>query len=207
MAHRLAGLLLLALAVSFDGLGAGFGFGLKKVRIDWRCLLVIGLVAGATVLVACGAGHLIGRRLGEALAGRLGGALLVGLGFVNLASGEPEPAESRPVLSLELRTWGLVVEVARHPGEADLDRSGTISVPEALVLGLALALDGGAVGLGAGMSGFAPLAAALWVAPVNVGLLWLGELIGRRLTEERRQRWLRLCPGLILLALGVGRLI
>jgi putative sporulation protein YtaF len=200
-------LLLLALAVSFDGLGAGFGFGLRKVRIDGRCLAVIGLVAGATVFVSCGAGQLVGGQLGEALAARLGGALLVGLGFASLATSGQEAAHEPPVWSVELRTWGLVVEVARHPGRADLDRSGTLSVAEALVLGLALALDNGAVGLGAGMSGFPPLAAAFWVAPVNVGLLWLGAWIGRRLPEERRHRWLRLSPGLILLLLGLGRLV
>ncbi|MDI6870937.1 MAG: manganese efflux pump [Bacillota bacterium] len=228
MARGLAGLFFLALAVSLDGLSAGVSYGLRHIRLDWRSLTMIGLVAGVTALASTGGGHLLGRllgrQLGAAFGRQLGAALLLALGLASLGNvwqekenespgppvGEAGPLESgngrRTLWSLQLRTWGLVVEVARQPGRADLDRSGSISLPEALILGLALSLDSGAVGFGAGMAGFPPWGVAAAVAPTNVALLWCGTWIGRRLIQVRRRVWLALSPGLILLALGVWRL-
>lgn len=228
MVHGLGGLVLLALAVSLDGFGAGVGYGLRRIRLDWRSLLVIGLVAGATAWLATGAGHLLGhlagQRWGAAFAQQLGAALLLGLGLLSLnnagreqGAGEEEQAGGvpaanhplgrvRPLWSFQLRAWGLVVEVARQPGRADLDRSGSISLPEALLLGLALALDSGGVGFGAGLAGFSPLGVALTAAPINVALLWLGTLLGRQASGERRRGWLVWGPGVILLALAVARM-
>jgi putative sporulation protein YtaF len=223
MFEGLAGLLLLAVAVSVDGFGAGLGYGLRRTRLDGRNMALIGLVAGATVLVTTAAGHLLCHQVG-ALARQLGAALLLALALVSLGNGLRErgageesggpgeagdaPSGGRNTLwSLQLRTWGLVVEVARQPGRADLDRSGSISLPEALILGLALSLDSGAVGFGAGLAGFSPWAVAAAVGPVNVALLWLGTWAGRRLARERARGWLALSPGFILLILGLMRLL
>ncbi|HHW15048.1 MAG TPA: hypothetical protein GXX28_08970 [Firmicutes bacterium] len=228
MVHGLGGLILLALAVSLDGFGAGVSYGLRRIRLDWRSLAVVGLVAGATAWLATGTGHLFahlaGRQWGGAFVQQLGAALLLGLGLVSLNNAGREqsgsqvgqaadvPAANHPpggrrrLWCLHLRTWGLVVEVARQPGRADLDRSGSISLPEALLLGLALALDSGGVGLGAGMAGFPPVGVALTVAPINVALLWLGTWLGRRTSGEGRRGWLAWGPGVILLALAVARM-
>lgn len=224
VARGLTGLFLLALAVSVDGLGAGLGYGLRRVRLDWRSLGVIGLVAGATALFTTGAGHLLGRQVGGTLARDLGAALLLALGLVSLGNARRDrggadagaetwsadtAAGGRPgaVWSLQLRTWGLVVEVARQPGRADLDRSGSISLAEALLLGVALSLDSGAVGFGAGLAGFSPWRVAAAVAPTNVVLLKAGTWVGRRLTREGGRWWLSFCPGLFLVALAVWRLL
>lgn len=222
----LTSLFLLALAVSLDGFGAGLSYGLKRVRLGWRILAVIGLVGGAMAFLSTGAGHLLGRLLGHqwgvTFGQELGAALLLALGLVSLGNagrgGEEEPDAAEPagldsptggratVWSLRLKTWGLVVELARQPGRADLDHSGTISVPEALLLGLALSLDGGSVGLGAGLSGLSPWQVAVAVAPANVALLGLGTALGRRVTAQRRPAALGLLPGIILLLLAVMRL-
>jgi putative sporulation protein YtaF len=210
----LAGLLLLALAVSLDGLGAGVGYGLRRIRLDWRALVIIGLVAGVTALAATGAGHLgghlLGRVLGVAFGRELGAALLLALGLVSLGNAwreeGSEASAHRPLWSLHLRTLGLVVEVARQPGRADLDHSGSISPPEAVILGLALTLDSGSAGFSAGLAGFSPWGVAAAVAPVNVALLWFGTWLGRRLTGERRRTWLTVSPGVILIGLAIWRL-
>lgn len=213
MSQGLVGLFGLALAVSLDGLGAGMGYGLRRTRLDWRDLGVIGLVAGLTAFASTGAGqlagHLLGRGLGLVFSRELGAALLFALGLVSIGNAWRETDEEPPhrlLWSVHLRTLGLVVEVARRPDRADLDRSGSISPAEAVILGLALALDSGAVGFGAGLAGFSAWEVAAAVAPINVALLWFGTWLGRRLAGERGRSWLSVSPGLILMALAVWRL-
>ena len=52
--------LLLAVAVSMDGLGAGVACGLKGVRVPFPSVALMGLAAGSAVLVSMMMGVLVG---------------------------------------------------------------------------------------------------------------------------------------------------
>jgi len=111
------------------------------------------------------------------------------------------------VLRLEIRSFGLVIEILKHPAAADVDRSGTISPGEAAVLGVALSLDAFGAGLGAALIGLSP-----WVTPAAIGFssgffLMAGLTAGARMSGFAWMRRLIFLPGMILIAMGILKLV
>lgn len=109
------------------------------------------------------------------------------------------------LLRIHIRGLGIVVQVLREPGRADMDRSGAIDAGEAFVLGAALGLDALAAGFGAALIGFR-LSAVAVVAAAQLLLTWLGLRLGR----DYGARWLGkrgfYVPGVILILIGLLQL-
>ncbi|WP_317890192.1 manganese efflux pump [Paenibacillus sabuli] len=286
MVH-LGTLLLLALAVSLDGLGVGVTYGLRKIRIPLLSVVIIACCSGVVIGLSMAAGAVLSGVLQPVAANAIGAVLLIGIGGYAIAqfwrsrarqesrgatersgemeaglgpdaneaealaaSGRPDspytasgtPADAgaarlavegadgaarregeeqgdgaatatgqvaapRQMLRLELKRIGLVIEILRTPQAADMDRSGTISAAEAVLLGCALSLDAFGAGLGAALLGLSPFGTALLITVASATFLLLGLQIGRRLSASRAMRGLTLVPGLILVAMGISRLL
>lgn len=188
--------LLLAVALSLDGLGAGIAYGLKRIRVPSLALVVVaGTSAALFFLTQAGAVVVV-----EALApvwGRILGALiLVGIGLWNLW-GEV----------WRLGSLAVVVRILAEPTAADLDRSGQLSLGEAVLLGLALALDAAAAGVGAGLSGLGRPWLPGLVGVVTLLFIAAGLYLGRAWANwEKATPVLGRLPGCLLIALGLYRL-
>mgnify|MGYP001362300128 CR=1 FL=1 len=114
----------------------------------------------------------------------------------------------RPVARIELRRFGLVIDVLRAPQAADMDRSGTISAPEAVLLGFALSLDALGAGFGAAMVGFPALPASLLIAAASGVFLLAGMRFGRTFAVKfGGAKAVSVLPGLILITTGIARLL
>ncbi|WP_020620604.1 MntP/YtaF family protein [Paenibacillus daejeonensis] len=111
------------------------------------------------------------------------------------------------VMIVELKRLGIVIHILRKPQAADMDRSGTISASEALLLGCALSLDAFGAGLGAALLGFSPLWTSLLIAVASGSFLLIGLRVGFRFATSNRMRALSLLPGLILVMMGILKLM
>jgi putative Mn2+ efflux pump MntP len=111
------------------------------------------------------------------------------------------------IVILELKRLGLVVQILRKPQMADVDRSGTISPSEALLLGFALSLDSFGAGLGAAMIGFSPLLTALVLSTASGLLLLAGMQVGFRFAAWPPMRALSILPGIMLIVMGVMKML
>lgn len=111
------------------------------------------------------------------------------------------------VMIVELKRLGIVIHILRKPQAADIDRSGTISASEALLLGCALSLDAFGAGLGAALLGFSPLWTSLLIAAASGSFLMIGLRVGFRFATSERMRALSLLPGLILVLMGILKLM
>ncbi|MDT3425199.1 putative Mn2+ efflux pump MntP [Paenibacillus forsythiae] len=127
------------------------------------------------------------------------------LAGVDGASGE-EPEKSA-VFSLELRRLGIVIQILRTPSSADMDKSGSISPVEALVLGTALSLDAFGTGLGAALLGFNPLWTSLVIALFSGSILLLGLHTGLRFAGTSWMKHASVLPALLLIAIGILKLL
>jgi len=208
-----ASLILLALALSLDSLTVGFLYGSRGIRLTWGALVMIGMATGLLLGLAMYGGGLVAARLDPDVA-RRGGAMLLALvglwityqtwrtrpGAVSL------PSEGRRVIKLKLGSIGILIEILREPATADLDRSGQINLYEATFLGVALALDSMAAGLGAAMAGFSPLHLPVAAGGGSVLLIYLGTKIAGLLPFKISGRWSFL-HGLMLVALGLYRMV
>lgn len=203
--------LFFALAISLDGFGVGFAYGLRKIKIPIGSLLVICVASALAVTVSMYFGGLVRSLFNPAFGESVGALIIMAVGFYLAfqALSAPKRArvrDSRPykVVRLNLARLGIVVEVLRQPAKADFDRSGIISVPEAAVLGFALAMDALGAGFGAAVAGF-----QIWLTPVLVAackflLVSLGLRFGSNARAMRLSgRFINVLPGLILIAIGI----
>ncbi|MGB9886639.1 MAG: sporulation membrane protein YtaF [Moorellales bacterium] len=177
-------ILLCTLAVSVDALLAGMAYGVRNAVVPGLSLLVVALASVGAMACALSAGELLSLYLRADQTVALGALILLAMGLWILLetwfkSTAPKEAPYR-VWRWRISSLGLVIQVMREPTRADLDRSGRLSLAEAALLGVALALDAFGVGIGAALAGM-----ATWILPVAVGsgnLLFLpaGLWLGRR---------------------------
>ena len=203
-----------AVALSLDGLGVGLSYGMRKIKIPWKSLVVISIASAAALGLSMVLGHLIASFLSKQIAGIVGGMALVLIGIWLLLQGWSQRLEEKdPTLSgtiepltifkLSIPSLGLVIKILKEPAKADFDRSGTISVNEAIFLGFALAMDALGAGLGAAMMGFSPWFTPMVLAVSKFLLVSLGLYLGSQFSVDRLRKDLGLVPGAIIIALGV----
>lgn len=185
---RLPATLLVAFALSVDAFFAGAAFAFRRVKIPALSALVVGGMSGFMVLAALLAGQRLAGALPPGLTPWLGGGLLVGLGCWLLLR---RPARDTPV-----ETW------------PDFDRSGDISLWEAVWLGTALAIDAVGTGIAMSLGGWPGTFLPVAVALATTGSLLLGTFIGARTAAVANRSLLATyLPGTIFIVLGLTRLL
>ncbi|MBH5318483.1 MntP/YtaF family protein [Paenibacillus sp. GSMTC-2017] len=117
------------------------------------------------------------------------------------------PTQATPVILLELKRLGLVIQILRTPQAADVDRSGIISASEAIMLGVALSLDALGAGLGAALLGLPSLITAVVIALSSALFLVSGTSLGFRFAAKRGMQALSFLPGILLIMMGIMKLL
>src|SRR5699024_1240480 len=89
------------------------------------------------------------------------------------------------------------------PDQADLDHSGIISPNEALLLGIALALDAFGAGLGASIIGYQPLMTSLLIAFMSGAFVYAGIKTGFLIAKMKQLQKMAILPSLLLISIGI----
>lgn len=122
-----------------------------------------------------------------------------------------DPADVQPsakeVLYIELKRFGLVIQILRTPSMADMDRSGNISPYEAFLLGIALSLDAFGAGIGAALIGFTPWLTSMVIAMASGVFLAAGLRVGYKYADLSWMRSLSVFPGFVLIVMGIMKLL
>ncbi|NEW07669.1 sporulation membrane protein YtaF [Paenibacillus sp. SYP-B3998] len=114
---------------------------------------------------------------------------------------------TKEILNIELKRFGLVIQILRTPSIADVDRSGNISASEATLLGLALSLDAFGAGIGAALIGFVPFLTASVIALSSGIFIAIGLRIGFRYAEMSWMKKLSVLPGCVLIVMGIMKML
>ena len=215
--------LLMAVALSLDGLGVGLAYGLRRIRLPLSSLIVIALCTVFAMGISMLLGSWVTLWLRFIPARSLGASILLALGVFQLARAiwnrnqetfpEAVPAIAivlpkttpEPVFKFQLNLFGLVIQVLRTPHIADVDGSGGISLRESLLLGSALAMDAFASGIGAAMAGMT-LSVIGIVALTQIMMLRLGQQMAGKIPENWTAK-AEYLPGAVLILVGLGKLI
>jgi putative sporulation protein YtaF len=230
MLAPVASFILLSFAVSLDGFGVGITYGVRKIKIPVSSIFIISACSGLIILLSMMVGAALTGWMSPRITSAVGAIILIGIGIGALIhfirSGEREFDEQRsinvnekananvnvnvlsfkPVLTMELKVFGLIIQIIRTPSAADMDQSGTISAGEAIFLGTALSLDAFGAGIGAALVGFPPLLTAILIAAASGLFLWSGTRFGFWVSRWRWVRQLSILPGIILIAMGIFKL-
>lgn len=204
------GLVLIALALSIDGLAAGVSLGIRGIRIPLAERLLIGLISVLFAAVSLFMGHKVAILLPEQAQRLIGGGILIGLGIMT-AIRAILPAKKKMSIEQEpkiIRLLGYTILVVQNPANSDLDTSGRIDFWEAALLGISLSVDMLGAGMGVAMGGGGMLHLFAFSAGVmQVLCLSLGICSGKWLSRGIRSKSkIGVCSGALLTALGVIRI-
>jgi len=206
-------LFVLAFAVSLDSFGVGVTYGLRKMKLPLLSVIFIMICSAVAVLLAMWIGSEISSFMTPAVAETIGGMILIGIGTFALYQVFRQPQkikkrriQERMLMNLEIKRFGIVINVLKKPMEADLDDSGSITGNEALLLGVALSLDAFGAGIGAAF-----LAVSPWLLAGSVGVmcglfLSLGKISGEQLFRYEKTKHLSFLPGILLILIGFFKL-
>lgn len=201
-------LLLLAMAISLDSFSTGIAYGLRKMKIPIRSILIIALCTAASLGIAMLVGQFIVQFVSPVVANRIGGLILIGIGvwvifqFFRTNREHKEPEENL-VLTWEIKSLGIVIQILKRPTQADFDQSGSITGLEALLLGAALSLDAFGAGIGAAMIGYSPLILACSAAIMSALFLGSGLQIGNIFSKIQWMQKIAFLPGVLLVIIGL----
>lgn len=208
---------LVAIAVSVDGLWGGLAFGLRRIRIPATSLFLMAVLSGLGSGLAMLAGRLLGRSIPFATANWVSAALLLGLGVTTLWEAHLERRErqtgrgqltgdgQRFLPEGKAHPFRHLLRVLADPQIVDSDYSGDIGLAEACVLGLAVAIDASLAAFTIGLAG-----RGSWIVPSLIGLahyvlIGVGNLLGSRRAVHGLSSRLTYLPGGILVLLGLLR--
>ncbi len=208
--------ILFALALNLDSFGAGMAYGARQIKVPLLSLLIISLISVAAIIISMLGGQIFLSFIAAGLAHRLGGILLIIIGlwvlYQTRRSGQAAASDTQKensdnkMIKIHIRPLGLIVQILREPARADLDSSGVISPGEALVLGMALAMDALGAGFAVSMLGLSIVLTSLVVGLGHFFLTYLGLQAGRTITHRGIGRHLAILPGFILITLGMFKM-
>lgn len=204
------GLMFLVIAVSLDGFGVGVTYGIRKIHVPFIALAIIMFCSGFVVMLSMTIGNLLSAVISPNTATILGGSILVFIGLFALYNifSSSDHFDDQPIKESknnpQLHKFKTVLT---KPVKADIDRSGIISIQEALLLGLALALDAFGAGIGASMLGYSPLLTTFLIAFMSGLFLFSGIQVGLLLSKNRRLQRMTFIPPILLILLGVINIV
>ncbi len=175
--------LILAMAISFDGLGVGFTCGVRGLSIPWFSLLVISISSALALLVAMFIGGIMADFFSAELSSWLGGIILILLGGYMIKENLKGKDTCREIEISKKRKANSICGLLKDPERADVDSSGSICVREAAVLGAALAMDAFGAGIGAALTSYPPFTTGILTGLCKIIFLSGGVYAGKLYTQ------------------------
>lgn len=196
MWSELVTMIAIAIASNLDNAGVGIAYGVRKIRISTVPNLVIAVISGIATYLSGFLGDIITRYVPARTASWLGAAVMIIVGLWVMS----EPWRKRRDGS---KSGNVVVRILRDPVEADFDKSATIGMAEAMVLGVALAMNALVGGFDAGVFHIGILLTALMVALFSFLLLGLSAYLGSRYAAETLGDKATYIAGILLILIGI----
>lgn len=206
--------LLIAIAISMDSFSVGVAYGIKDIKVPLHSLVVLDIISVTLLSLGLFAGNLLTRLIPQIATNLVGAGILliIGLwfliqGWLNYRFPKEKVHEPTSIAIISINSLGIAINVLRDPSKIDLDISGVIDTKEAIVLGIALAIDSLAIGIAVSLSSFSTiLLTLLLVAILNLVFLLSGIHVGKNYIASRLKEKTSFIPGCILVILGLTRL-
>ena len=197
-------LLLIGLAANLDNLGVGVAYGIRRIRVPPLPNLVVAAIAFGFTYVSVVAGAYTGQFISQTVANAIGAVLLIGVGIWVMMAQRRTTSE-RPRAPEGRSNW--VLSILQEPERADADQSGSISLSESLILGVALSINCFSNGFSAGLWRLGVLPTSIATAAISYVTLWSGALIGARYAAEWLGSKATIAAGCLLILLGLHQLL
>lgn len=178
--------ILLALSASIDALSLGITYGIKKTKMSKTGNVIIFLTLLFLTNIAVLVGHYISILFSPTLSIWLGSLLLILLGFYTIYNAKDNISTN-----------------------FDTDNSNYIDEKEALMLGLAVAVDASCVSLSSGMIGFNIFLLPILMAIFHTFFVNCGNFIATTIVKKFKfsNRILSIFAGIVLICIGLFKIM
>lgn len=198
------GTLLLILALSADLLTASMVYGAGHIGISLGLTILISGLGSAILGTALFIGRFLGDYFPETLLAVGSGVILIALGTYKtvdfrIRRWRKEYVKPQKNLMLSLGDLRIILNIYGDPLSADEDDSRTLSVGEAILLTIAMSLDGFAAGVGYSMNDVSVGAVITAFFLASLISIRLGHFLGCRVVKEKDYSWI---GGVLLIFLG-----
>lgn len=206
--------ILIAIAISIDSLSVGIAYGVKKIKVPILSLLILDVLSVTFLGLGFLTGNILLKLVPPIWTQVIGGGILFIMGsylliqgWINYKYPTANISEPTQIAVISIESLGLAINILRDPSRIDMDTSGCIDTKEAVLLGIALAIDSLAVGIAVGLSSISLiLFTLLLVGVINLVFLLTGIAFGRRYIANKLKEKAAFLPGCILITLGLMRL-
>lgn len=171
-----------AVSSSVDNFGVGLSYGLRNIKLGLGANGIIALICFLFSMISTILGNWLSIVLPGALPIIIGAVLLLFIGLRIVLLTMPQTRKTNTELDI---TNNKLDNILRHPELADADKSGEISISEAVLLGAALSANALTNGLGAGLLECSALTLSLITAIGSFISLWAGALAGKKAANIR----------------------
>ena len=208
-------LLLLSVAVSVDGLSVGIAYGLRNIKFGLLPMIITGAISAFVIYLTVNIGVMMAGFLSEEVAEIFGGILLICIGIwltysalakADKTDNKDKSMDEKIIFSLNIKPFGIMINILKRPSVADLDNSGSIGITEAVILGFALAMDALGAGLGAGLSGISAALLPVMIGVTKVVFINIGYFAGEKIGGLLPDCF-EVFPGIIIIVLGIFTII
>jgi putative sporulation protein YtaF len=190
----------IAVASNLDNAGVGIAYGVRKIQISWAANAMIAVISGIATYLAGVAGDVVTNYVSVHTAAWTGATVMLLVGVWVMS--EPWRRKRRKGHEQD----NMMSRILRDPVEADFDKSKTISLTEAFVLGIALALNALAGGFDAGVVHIGILMTSCAVAVCSFALLGVTAYIGRRCVPLTMGAAATQIAGILLIVIGIHQI-
>ncbi|WP_068615100.1 sporulation membrane protein YtaF [Paenibacillus tuaregi] len=202
--YSLIAILTIGVASNLDNAGVGIAYGVRKIRIPWYSNLTIAVISFLATLLSGLFGNLISLWIEPWIGQAIGTTVIVAVGIWVLLQPFREKNAAAPASPAQS---GNFTRYLSNPEEADRDSSKSISLTEAVLLGIALAMNALAGGFNAGVTHL-----NVWLTSLSVGifsfiLLALCSLFGERYAAEKLGDRATIISGVLLILIGLHQIV
>ena len=206
--------ILIAIAISMDSLSVGIAYGIKNITVPLHSLIILDFISILLLTMGFFAGNLVSKIAPSPIIKLIGSIILffIGLwfliqGWLNNKFPKEEIAHPTSIAIISIKSLGIAINILRDPSKVDLDTSGTIDTKEAILLGIALAIDSLGIGVAVSLPDISIiLFTLLLVAIMNLVFLLSGIYLGKNYIGNSIKDKASFVPGGILILLSLVRL-
>jgi putative sporulation protein YtaF len=191
---------LIAVVSNLDNLAVGLALGMRDTRVSAAPNAVIAMVTMAATAASMTPGRVLSHAIPPSLAAAIGASVIAGMGVWTVFTSMPRERMPRSRLASGIGR----LRSARSTLSGELPSKDVISSRDALVLGIALAANNVATGIGAGIAGVPPVTTTLLAGALSLLCVGGGSRVGASLGRLIGASAASLMSGLILLGVGAA---
>nr|WP_239549110.1 sporulation membrane protein YtaF [Scopulibacillus daqui] len=192
--------LIIAFASNLDNLAIGIAFGIRSTKIPILSNLIVALITMLGTYLSMTMGEVIAHYISGFMSNLIGAALLLGIGLWSII-------KSLPCAKQNASSNNDDIKPIPNPYACDANKDNVISLKESFTLGIALAMNNIATGIGAGTTGVSPLWTTIMAGVFSLIFIGCGSKFGYTIASTWFGKFSGLVAGILLILIGIYEMI